>query len=143
MTAQLGTMPHPGMQLPCMRRTYGNLEVFLFSAATWNAHRVHYDRQYAVEREGHSDLLVQGPLQAAHIFQAVATAFGTAARLKDLQYRHLAPLHVGEAALICGEVAEVDEAVREATVDVWMQHEASGQRTTQGRAVVVFDGASG
>lgn len=142
MTAELGTMPRAGAQLPRQQRTYGNLEVFLFSAATWNAHRVHYDRQYAVETEGHTDLLVQGPLQAVHIFQAVATAFGAAARLKDLQYRHLAPLHIGEPAVICGEVVEVDEARHEATVEVWMQHEASGQRTTQGRAVVAFGGTS-
>jgi 3-methylfumaryl-CoA hydratase len=143
MTAELGTVPQVGAQLPRVERTYRNLEVFLFSAATWNAHRVHYDRQYAVEVEGHTDLLVQGPLQAVHIFQAVAAAFGAAAQLKALEYRHLAPLHVGETAVICGEVVAVDEARREATVEAWMQHAGSEQRTTQGRAVVAFGGAPG
>jgi 3-methylfumaryl-CoA hydratase len=136
-------MPEAGTQLPRAERTYRNLEAFLFSAATWNAHRVHYDRQYAVEAEGHTDLLVQGPLQAVHIFQAVAAAFGAAAQLKALEYRHLAPLHVGESAVICGEVVAVDAERREVTVEAWMQHAASGQRTTQGRAVVVLSEAPG
>lgn len=35
-----------------------------FSALTANAHRIHYDRPYAREVEGHPDLLVHGPLSA-------------------------------------------------------------------------------
>lgn len=35
-----------------------------FSALTYNAHRIHYDRDYACEAEGYPDLVVQGPLTA-------------------------------------------------------------------------------
>lgn len=38
--------------------------LFRFSALTYNAHRIHYDRQYATEEEGYSDLVVHGPLTA-------------------------------------------------------------------------------
>ncbi len=38
--------------------------LFRFSALTYNAHRIHYDRQYATEVEGYSGLVVHGPLQA-------------------------------------------------------------------------------
>lgn len=38
--------------------------LFRFSALTANAHRIHYDRTYAQEVEGHHDLLVHGPLSA-------------------------------------------------------------------------------
>jgi 3-methylfumaryl-CoA hydratase len=37
--------------------------LFRFSALTYNAHRIHYDRAYATE-EGYPDLVVHGPLQA-------------------------------------------------------------------------------
>jgi hypothetical protein len=37
--------------------------LFRFSALTYNAHRIHYDRDHAVA-EGHPDLVVHGPLQA-------------------------------------------------------------------------------
>jgi 3-methylfumaryl-CoA hydratase len=38
--------------------------LFRFSALTYNAHRIHYDRQWAVDREGYPGLVVHGPLQA-------------------------------------------------------------------------------
>ena len=38
--------------------------LFRFSALTYNAHRIHYDRTYATEVEGYPGLVVHGPLQA-------------------------------------------------------------------------------
>ncbi len=38
--------------------------LFRFSALTYNAHRIHYDRVYATETEGYPGLVVHGPLQA-------------------------------------------------------------------------------
>ena len=37
--------------------------LFRYSALTYNAHRIHYDRDYA-RSEGYPGLLVHGPLQA-------------------------------------------------------------------------------
>ena len=37
--------------------------LFRFSALTYNAHRIHYDRDYA-RAEGYPGLVVHGPLQA-------------------------------------------------------------------------------
>lgn len=50
--------------------------LFRFSALTYNAHRIHYDRAYATEVEGYPGLVVHGPLQAI--------------ALADLCRRHLA-----------------------------------------------------
>jgi 3-methylfumaryl-CoA hydratase len=38
--------------------------LFRFSALTFNAHRIHYDRDFAREVEGYPGLVVHGPLQA-------------------------------------------------------------------------------
>lgn len=38
--------------------------LFRFSALTYNAHRIHYDRDYATREEGYPGLVVHGPLQA-------------------------------------------------------------------------------
>jgi 3-methylfumaryl-CoA hydratase len=38
--------------------------LFRFSALTYNAHRIHYDREYATVTEGYPALVVHGPLQA-------------------------------------------------------------------------------
>ncbi len=38
--------------------------LFRYSALTFNAHRIHYDRNYATREEGYPGLVVHGPLQA-------------------------------------------------------------------------------
>ena len=45
--------------------TAGTPLLFRYSALTFNAHRIHYDRPYATGVEGYPALVVQGPLQAA------------------------------------------------------------------------------
>lgn len=46
------------------------VRLFRFSAVTFNAHRIHYDRTYATEVEHYPGLVVHGPLQAVLLFDA-------------------------------------------------------------------------
>lgn len=50
--------------------------LFRFSAATFNAHRIHYDLTYAQEVEKYPGLVVHGPLQAILLMQAALTHAG-------------------------------------------------------------------
>ena len=66
--AALRTGRGPGSQPPPADPGDWRVEVnpvllFRFSALTYNAHRIHYDRDYA-RAEGYPGLLVHGPLQA-------------------------------------------------------------------------------
>jgi 3-methylfumaryl-CoA hydratase len=45
--------------------------LFRFSALTYNAHRIHYDRGYATGVEGYPGLVVHGPLQAVGLAELV------------------------------------------------------------------------
>ena len=45
--------------------------LFRFSALTFNAHRIHYDRPYALHEEGYPGLIVHGPLTALLLAQLV------------------------------------------------------------------------
>jgi 3-methylfumaryl-CoA hydratase len=45
--------------------------LFRFSALTFNAHRIHYDRPYARDVEGYPGLIVHGPLTATLLAQLV------------------------------------------------------------------------
>ena len=40
------------------------VQLFRYSALTFNGHRIHYDRKYATEAEGYPGLVVHGPLLA-------------------------------------------------------------------------------
>jgi 3-methylfumaryl-CoA hydratase len=45
--------------------------LFRFSALTFNAHRIHYDRPYATSVEGYPGLVVHGPLTAVLLMELV------------------------------------------------------------------------
>lgn len=126
----------PGATLQAVTHTFTTLDLFLFSAAGWHPHRIHFDQDYAREAEGHPALLVHGPLQAVHIFQALTDQLPTNAELVSARYRHLAPLLVGVPATMNGEITAADEKQRTIEVDLWMERTESGERTTTGHAVV-------
>jgi len=48
----------------------GPVRLFRYSAATWNAHRIHYDRDYARDVERYPGLVVHGPMQATLLAEA-------------------------------------------------------------------------
>jgi 3-methylfumaryl-CoA hydratase len=64
--------------------------LFRFSAITFNAHRIHYDRTYAMQDEGYPGLVVHGPLTAVLLAQLVRQS--QAAPIRAFSFRAQAPL---------------------------------------------------
>lgn len=56
----------------------GPVRLFRYSAATYNAHRIHYDRDYAARVERYPGLVVHGPMQATLLMEAAARHTGRA-----------------------------------------------------------------
>jgi 3-methylfumaryl-CoA hydratase len=50
--------------------TINEARLFRFSAATYNAHRIHYDLPYAQEVEKYPALVTHGPMQAIMLMEA-------------------------------------------------------------------------
>ena len=64
--------------------------LFRFSALTYNAHRIHYDRDYTTQTEGYPGLVVHGPLQAVLLADAVDRAHHSRV-LTNFSFRATAP----------------------------------------------------
>ena len=71
------------------------VDLFRYSAATYNGHRIHYDQAYATGEEGYPGLVVHGPFTAAKLFDLAARAAN--APIRRFGFRALAPLFVGQA----------------------------------------------
>jgi len=72
----------------------GPVELFRFSAVTFNAHRIHYDVPYAQRVEGYPDLVVHGPFAAIKL---LAFAHRSSARaVQSFAFRLIAPLFVSQ-----------------------------------------------
>lgn len=67
-----------------------------FSAATANAHRIHYDWPYATGVEGYPGLVVHGPLMTLALAETARLA--AVDDVVTLTHRNLAPLFCGEPA---------------------------------------------
>ena len=89
-------------------RTYSQDEVtlFRFSALTFNGHRIHYDKPWAVEVEGHRNAVVHGPLNLILMLdlwrdKAVESGSGSGNNNRvvmpaGIVYRATSPVYAGE-----------------------------------------------
>ncbi|MEO9130451.1 MAG: MaoC family dehydratase N-terminal domain-containing protein [Sphingomonas sp.] len=87
----------------------GTVDLFRFSAVTFNSHRIHYDAPYATGEEGYPGLVVHGPLTAAKLF-SLGTRQGGA--IRRFGFRALAPLFVDQPVTMVGGEEDNVVAIR-------------------------------
>ena len=80
-----------------------------YSAITFNAHRIHYDRPYATAVEGYPGLVVHGPLLAT-LLTAAATEHAGGSTLASITYRGVAPATAPATVTIAIDPSEDDGA---------------------------------
>ena len=108
-------------------REYSRSEatLFRFSALTFNAHRIHYDKPWATEVEGHRNVVVHGPMNLIAILDlwrdetgsqeqmvgstaaAMATAQENLVFPQSIEYRATSPVYAGEAYRVVMDEAAV------------------------------------
>jgi 3-methylfumaryl-CoA hydratase len=98
-----------GSEIPSQRFEPSAVDLFMFSASAWLLHRIHYDRPFTTEHDGHPDLLIHGPLQGVYLVRTAESWLGDRARLETISYRHLAPAYLGDALECGGTVSATDE----------------------------------
>lgn len=104
--------------------------MFLFSASLWLPHRIHYDREYT-RAEGHEDLLVHGPLQAAIATEMVGRHVRSSdLRISHISFRHVAPAFVNSELVFSVQAPGLGDA--EGSFDVEVRDTTTGRMTTVG-----------
>ena len=83
-----------------------NTMLFRFSAITFNSHRIHYDKDYAIKKENYPDLVVQGPLIATIVMNLIQSN-NSAHHLKEFNFRNVSPAFVNQNLIICANEKEV------------------------------------
>jgi len=126
-----------GDPLPEIRHETDTVGQFLYNAALWNAHRIHFDHPYSTEIEGYPGLVVAGPLMGDWLSQCVEEWLGEDGRLLRFEYSNRRAAFVGDVLLCTGEVSEVDKSSHTVTITLELCNEA-GDLLTPGSAVVRF-----
>jgi len=133
---------NPGDELPSLVDTPDIVQSFLYNAALWNAHRIHFDLPYATAEEGYPGLVVAGPLMGDWLTQCVLGWLGDDGRLASIEYSNRQAAYIGETLTTSGKVLEVDRVAGTATLEVAVSNEA-GDVITPGTAVVRFHQTGG
>jgi hydroxyacyl-ACP dehydratase HTD2-like protein with hotdog domain len=128
-----------GDQITPARLGVSRAQMFLFGAATNNAHRIHYDYKWATEREGYPDILVHGPLQAALMARALTDWGGPRSRLARIDLQNRAFAVPDEELVFTGVVTGKRIEDGEAVVDVAFREERdNGELLMPGSATVAL-----
>jgi len=99
------------------RITADSTLLFRYSALTFNGHRIHYDKEYAINEEHYPGLVVHGPMQATMLLDLCRQHAGRP--MKKFEYRAQHPLFAGHDFTVNGNF---DAAACKA--DVWSANDA-------------------
>ncbi len=87
------------------------VQLFRYSALTFNGHRIHYDRDYVTREEGYPGLVVHGPLTATLLVDLVRRN-APAARIAEFSFRAVSPLFDGNNMSVNATPPDADGVVK-------------------------------
>lgn len=93
--------------------------LFRYSALTFNAHRIHYDRPYATQVEHYPGLVVHGPLIATLLLDLVRRSV-PGATVRRFSFRAVSPLFDLARFFVCGRPDASDPR----SLQLWAQDDA-------------------
>lgn len=114
------------------------VQLFRFSAVTWNAHRIHYDSAYA-RTEGYPGVLVQSHLHGCYLTNAALRWAGRGAQLRSIRWRNRHIAVAGDQLTVTGTVTAVTNNGSRRVVELGLaEHNEHGTLCVTGRAVVAL-----
>jgi hydroxyacyl-ACP dehydratase HTD2-like protein with hotdog domain len=123
--------------LPEKHHTATEVSLFLYNAAIWNPHRIHYDAPYTSEIEKHPAIVIDGPLQGDWLAQCVTDWLGSDGHLMKFSYSNRRAAYLGETLTATGEVIAKDETTRTVDVRLGIRNE-NGEIISPGSATLKF-----
>ena len=125
-----------GSELPALVKEPNQVQLFLFSAVTWNPHRIHYDKDWA-QYEKHPDVVVHGPLHGAFLSQLVTDWMGPRGRLRRLGYSNRGSAFPGDTLTCRGivQTKRVQDGKHLVECEIWIENQR-GEKLTPGAAVI-------
>ena len=124
-----------GDRLPERRHTPTNVTLFLYNAAVWNPHRIHYDETYTTQVERHPGIVIDGPLQGDWLAQVVANWLADDGKLLRFNYSNRKATYLGETLTAGGRISSIDLANSLVTLELFVSN-ATGEVTSPGGATV-------
>ncbi len=127
----------PGDLLPEREFKPDNVQLFLYNAALWNAHRIHYDYPYATKVEGYPGVFIAGPQMGDWMTQYVIEWLADEGTLAAIEYSNRKAAYIGETLRTGGKLVSVEPDTGTAELELYIKNEAD-EVITPGTATVRF-----
>ena len=124
-----------GNELPQREHIASNVSLFMYNAAVWNHHRIHYDREYTTGVEKHPEIVIDGPLQGDWLSQVALNWAGDHGDMVSFEYSNRRAAYLGETLTSGGQITNVDAQTGAITLELFIKN-ANGDVITPGSAVV-------
>jgi len=117
-----------------------SVSLFMYNAAIWNPHRIHYDEPYTTGVEHHPAIVIDGPLQGDWLAQVVTNwldSHASGGTLVAFEYSNRKPSYLGQTLISGGEIETVDKATGNVRLTLHIK-DVEGDVTSPGSALVRF-----
>ena len=126
-----------GDELPEREISHDIVQSFLYNAAIWNAHRIHFDAPYTTEVEGYPGLVIAGPLMGDWLTQCAMEWLDDDGELISFEYSNRKAAFIGEVLRTGGVVVSSDPEYGEVKLELHVKNEAD-EVIAPGTALVRF-----
>ena len=99
-----------------------NVSLFLYNAAIWNPHRIHYDETYTKSIEGHPKLVIDGPLMGDWMAQCVSNWLNGQGKICEFEYKNIQAAYLGDTLKSGGKVLSFIENKKEFLLELWIRN---------------------
>ena len=106
-----------------LKHTATPLQLFRYSAVTWNPHRIHFDEPYARE-EGHQGIALHSHLRSALALRCVTEGLGPGWRVTNFAYRLRKPVYAPADLTYTARVTATDGDTM--TLELTEEHPSGG-----------------
>ena len=130
-----------GDQIPAQTQALTQGQLIVYAGASGDFNPLHYDPEFAAAVSPTGGIIAHGMLNMGIVSRVVTSWAGGADKVKKLSASFRAPCPLDAAVTYGGEVLELDEQTRTATLAVWAELEDGAKVVDRraSRAVVQLD----
>lgn len=130
-----------GDQIPAQTQTIEQAQLIQYAGASGDFNPLHWQEEFAAQVSPTGGIIAHGMLNMGIVSRVVTAWAGAPEKVRKLSASFRAPCPVGATVSFGGEVLEVDEQQRTATLAVWAELEDGSKVVDRNasRAVVQLD----
>ena len=127
-----------GYEMPSLTKKPTNMQLFMFSAITWNRHLIHYNREFA-QSDGLPDVATHRALIGNFLAQMLTNWLGEAGKITKVEWSVRGNAVPGDSLTCRGKVIRkhAEGSRKLVECEIWVENQ-KGDTIAPGKAEVMF-----